>query len=94
MNYKRGKPPDKRRHHMEMNKYTELIHQKEALFVSFALLLYRKYKFCTNNLVFTIYIEALRPNLKHCYLISNGDLLFIEMIIKMHDEFINVILIS
>jgi hypothetical protein len=41
LNYKRGKPPDKRRHQMEMNHYTELIQKKEALFVSFASYLYR-----------------------------------------------------
>ena len=37
LNYKRGKPPDKRRHQMEMNDYTELIQRKEAYFVSFTM---------------------------------------------------------
>ena len=35
-NYKRGKPPDKRRYQLEMSHYTDLIHEKEAIFVSFA----------------------------------------------------------
>ncbi|CAB3996892.1 Hypothetical predicted protein [Paramuricea clavata] len=34
LNYKRGKPPDKRRHQLEMSHYTELIQKKEALFKS------------------------------------------------------------
>ena len=50
LNYKRGKPPDKRRHQMEMNQYTDLIQGKEALFVSFAFLLYRNVNSSLSNI--------------------------------------------
>lgn len=34
--YKRRKPPDQRRHQMEMEEIKNLIREKEALFVSFS----------------------------------------------------------